>query len=106
MTEGKPQQNLSPAHLAGLLQAHAVTLVDVREPAEYAAERIGGSILHPLSRFDPQALPQGPLVFQCGVGRRSLAALQKYHAAGMPPAQHLEGGLAAWKQAGLPTQQG
>jgi rhodanese-related sulfurtransferase len=49
-------------------------------------------------------LPEGRLVFQCGVGKRSLAALQRYQAAGLPPAQHLQGGLAAWKQAGLPTR--
>jgi rhodanese-related sulfurtransferase len=106
MTEGTPKQDLSPAELNSLLKAQAVTLIDVREPAEYAAERIDGALLNPLSRFDPRALPQGPLVFQCGIGKRSLAALQRYHGAGLPPAQHLEGGLAAWKQEGLPTQRG
>jgi rhodanese-related sulfurtransferase len=98
------KQDLSPAELNSLLAAHAVTLIDVREPAEYAAERIEGAVLHPLSGFDPRALPEGRLVFQCGVGKRSLAALQRYQAAGLPPAQHLQGGLAAWKQAGLPVR--
>jgi len=106
MTEGTPKQDLSPAELNSRLTAHAVTLIDVREPAEYAVEKIEGAVLHPLSCFDPAKLPEGPLVFQCGVGKRSLAALQRYHAAGLPPAQHLAGGLAAWKQAGLPVQRG
>jgi rhodanese-related sulfurtransferase len=103
MSAGTPQQDLSPAEVSALLQAGAVTLVDVREPAEYAAERIEGAVLHPLSRFDPHTLPAGPLVFQCGVGKRSLAALQRHEAAGFAPAQHLAGGLAAWKRAGLKT---
>jgi len=100
------KQDLSAAELNGLLNANAVTLVDVREAAEYAAERIEGAVLHPLSTFNPQALPPGKLVFQCGIGRRSLEALRRHAAAGLPPAQHLQGGLTAWKQAGLPTQRG
>ncbi len=104
MNHDDTKQDLFPAELSALLGAKAVTLVDVREPGEYAAERIEGAVLHPLSTFDPHALPPGRLVFQCGIGRRSLDALRRYAAAGLPPAQHLQGGLAAWKQAGLPTR--
>jgi rhodanese-related sulfurtransferase len=100
------KQDLSPEELHALLHSKAVTLVDVREPGEYAAERIEGAVLHPLSTFDPRALPAGKLVFQCGIGRRSLEALRRSAAAGLPPAQHLHGGLAAWRQAGLPVQRG
>jgi rhodanese-related sulfurtransferase len=106
MNQDKANQDLSPAELKTLLDAKAVTLVDVREPAEFAAERIEGAVLHPLSTFNPHALPPGKLVFQCGIGRRSLEALRRHAAACLPPAQHLHGGLAAWKQAGLPTQRG
>jgi rhodanese-related sulfurtransferase len=81
-------------------------LVDVREPGEFAAERIEGAALYPLSSFDPAALPSGRLVFQCGIGKRSLAALQRYQAAGFSGGQHMQGGLAAWKQAGFPTRRG
>jgi rhodanese-related sulfurtransferase len=104
MDSPKVKQDLSPSELNALLAARAVTLIDVREAGEYAAERIEGAVLHPLSTFDPHALPPGKLVFQCGIGRRSLEALRRYAAAGLPPSQHLHGGLAAWKQVGLPTQ--
>jgi len=106
MSHDEVKRDLTAAELNALLAANAVTLVDVREPGEYAAERIEGAVLYPLSTFDPRALPSGKLVFQCGIGRRSLDALGRYAAAGLPPAQHLQGGLAAWKQAGLPTQRG
>ena len=49
-----------------------VTVVDVREPHEYAAGHIPGSVNLPLSRFDPRALPDGkPVVLICQAGGRS-----------------------------------
>jgi rhodanese-related sulfurtransferase len=99
-------RNLSPNDVAGLLHRGEATLVDVREPAEHAAERIAGAILHPLSTFDPSRLPDGPLVFHCGIGKRSLAALERCNAAGLPHEAHLQGGLASWKAAGKPTLRG
>ena len=99
-------ENLSPADLLERLHAHKVTLVDVREPAEHAAERIDGAVLHPLSTFDPLRLPPGQVVFHCAGGKRSLNAIQQCAAAGLPHATHLHGGIAAWKQAGLPTKKG
>jgi rhodanese-related sulfurtransferase len=101
-----PSQNLIPAELCGMLREPEVVLVDVREPAEYAAEHIAGAVLHPLSTFDPARLPAGRLVFQCGSGKRSLIALQRALAAGVQDAAHLAGGLLAWKQAGMPTVHG
>src|SRR5215212_6320537 len=35
----------------------SLLLVDVREPNEFAAGHIPGSVSHPLSTFDPMALP-------------------------------------------------
>jgi rhodanese-related sulfurtransferase len=106
MTEPQTDPNLTAHQLEALLRDEAVTLIDVREPAEFAAEHIEGAVLHPLSRFDPQVLPSGELVFQCGIGKRSFAALQAYQSAGFARARHLAGGLAAWKQAGLPIVRG
>ncbi|HTZ71272.1 MAG TPA: rhodanese-like domain-containing protein [Acetobacteraceae bacterium] len=97
-------QNLAPAELQSLLRAGNISLVDVREPAEHAAEHIEGASLHPLSAFDPHQLPQGSVVFHCGTGKRSLTAIQRCLAAGLPHAAHLAGGITAWKQAGLPTK--
>lgn len=101
-------QDMTPQQVQSALHQGRVVLVDVREPAEHAAERIEGSMLHPLSRFDPAALPagDGQVVLYCGVGRRSIAARAKCLAAGVNFTAHLEGGLAAWKAAGLPTVRG
>ena len=99
-------KDFTPAELRRAMDAGEVVLIDVREPGEYAAERIHGALLYPLSTFDPEALPDPAhrtLVFQCGSGKRSAMAVQKCRAAGLPFDHHLAGGIAAWKQAGLPT---
>lgn len=96
---------LEPAEVARLLGAGKLLLIDVREPSEYAAERIAGALLYPLSSFDATTLPSdGPrkLVFHCGTGKRSLTAAERRLVAGQPAASHMKGGLNAWKVAGLP----
>ena len=50
-------EELSPAEVAKLLNAHQILLVDVREPDEYAAQRISGALLFPLSTLDALSLP-------------------------------------------------
>lgn len=101
-----PIETLEPAEVARLLQAGKILLIDVREPSEYASERIAGALLYPLSTFDAATLPNdGPrrVVFHCGSGKRSLTAAERRLAAGQPHAAHMGGGLAAWKAAGLPV---
>jgi rhodanese-related sulfurtransferase len=98
--------HLEPADLKRLLDSGRALLIDVREPAEYAAERIPGALLYPLSTFNAELLPaddERRVVFHCGSGKRSLTAAEKRLAAGQSRAAHLRGGLNAWKQAGLPV---
>ena len=70
---------LQSAEVAGLLKRGEVLLIDVREPAEYAAERIPGALLYPLSTFDPLTLPADGarrVVFHCGSGKRFTTAAE------------------------------
>ena len=93
------------AHTA--LSKGEILLVDVREPSEYAAERIPGAMLFPLSTFNPEMLPQEearPVVLHCGSGKRSADALNRCRVAGVVIAGHVEGGIAAWKAAGGPVE--
>jgi rhodanese-related sulfurtransferase len=102
----EPIDTLDAKDVARLMQAGELLLVDVREASEFAAERIPGALLYPLSTFDARQLPpDGPrrLVFHCGSGKRSLAAAERRLAAGAREAAHLGGGLLAWKAAGLPV---
>lgn len=97
-------ENLDPKDVARWLAERSITLIDVREPAEFAAERIHGALLYPISTFDPKSLPQGQkLVFQCGSGMRSAKAVALCESAGLSHNCHMKGGIQAWKAAGLPT---
>ena len=99
-------KDLTPQQVKADLDAHAILLIDVREPTEFAAERIHGALNFPLSTFDPSVLPAAGdklMVLQCGSGKRSATAMDSCQKAGHAIDSHLAGGLMAWKAAGLPT---
>jgi rhodanese-related sulfurtransferase len=100
----KDLREFTPKELETALAKGEVILVDVREHAEHQAACIEGAICHPLSSFDPNALPEGDVVLHCGVGKRSAMAAEKCAKAGVKIAGHLAGGLNAWAQAGLPVK--
>lgn len=86
-----------------------ITLIDVREPQEYAVSRIEGSELIPL-RVVPQALASlqekaaaGPVVVYCHHGMRSLQAVTWLRRQGVADCQSLQGGIDLWSTAVDPT---
>lgn len=100
-------QTVDAHNLKQLLEQQAITLIDVREPAEYATEHIPGARLVSLSKFDPRKVPQDEntqVVLYCRSGNRSTMAAQKLFDTGFTRVTHLEGGMGAWKQAGYPTK--
>ncbi len=101
-----PAQNLDASQLHKALKASEVVLVDVRERDEHRAERIEGATNMPLSQFDPAALPVvsgKTVVLHCAGGVRSARAIEACQRAGVDVRHHLQGGINAWKAAGLPT---
>jgi rhodanese-related sulfurtransferase len=87
------------------LENGSILLVDVREPHEYAAGHIPGSISHPLSSFDPASLPEGKrIVFSCAAGVRSVRALEFAQAAGRDIREHYRGGFKDWVSSGEPVE--
>jgi rhodanese-related sulfurtransferase len=99
---------IEAAILKQWLAQQAVTLVDVREPVEYAGEHLAGSILVPLSKFDPSQIPNEgqKVVVYCQSGRRSTQAAQQLVASGFEVENlvTLKGGLNAWKAEGYQTK--
>lgn len=102
-------ENITPGIAQEWLSKGDSVLLDVRTAGEYASEHIEGAIL--LTPEEMKGLsaryPGRKLVFQCAAGGRSrnaCAAFQK-----LDPAQtvyNLEGGINAWKHAGLDTVKG
>jgi rhodanese-related sulfurtransferase len=88
----------------GLLEGSFV-LVDVREPHEFAAGHIPGAVSHPLSSFDPTALPEDKrIVFSCAAGVRSVRAIEFAQAAGRDIREHYKGGFKDWAASGEPVE--
>lgn len=101
-------KTITPAAAAGLLRDGA-TLLDVREPDEHAREHIPGARNLPLSRLEKAELaaPDGkPVLFHCRSGARTQGNAARLAArAGLCQVYVVEGGLEAWKRAGLPVTQ-
>ena len=98
-------QSLSPHDLAELLGGDQVTVIDVREPMEFATGHIAGSLNVPLARLQRANLPAGPLVLVCQSGNRSAKGIQILQHRGQGQSiSDLEGGLPSWQQAGLPLR--
>jgi rhodanese-related sulfurtransferase len=94
------------ATLKRWLERGDAVLVDIREPNEYAREHVLGARHVPLSGFDPGDFADDHDkigVFHCASGRRTTAAAGQLKAAGFREVYCLQGGLLAWKAAGLPT---
>ena len=104
--EARPVTDVTPAQLLDWQRAGEAVIVDVREPFEYAEERIDGAEPHALSAFNGSALRERygdrRVIFQCRTGRRSLDAAERYAASGGAP-YHLAGGIEEWKAQGQPV---
>jgi rhodanese-related sulfurtransferase len=99
---------ISPSELKKILTTApaSITLLDVREPEEYAESRIEGCTLIPLnevlSRAPKELDPNADIVIYCAHGVRSQHALMALHQAGFKRLRSLEGGICAWEELNSP----
>ena len=93
-----------------LISGGDAILIDVREADEFKAEHIACALSMPLSGlpdlFAQLQIPKGrKIIFQClkgSRGQQACAALAGLNLAGVE-VYNLEGGITAWKDAGLPV---
>jgi rhodanese-related sulfurtransferase len=81
-------------------------VVDVRDATEFAAGHLPNARNLPAAEVDKRAadLPANkPLIVVCGSGTRAGRAAAALRGAGRERVFCLDGGLAAWRQAGLPV---
>lgn len=99
-------KTISPTRAAELVRRGAV-LVDIGEADEHARERIPGARHHALSRVDketPVRAGDNVIVYHCRSGARTKSNAERLAAAAPACETYLlEGGLDAWKRAGLPV---
>ena len=92
--------------LRELMRAGDVTVIDVRGHSEWEAGHLPGVVNIPLGLLPDRIaeLPsQGTIVLQCQTGSRSAIGASLLEARGRSAVANLEGGIAAWRQAGLPV---
>ena len=84
-------------------------VVDVRELNEFAAVRLDGVALVPMSTFAARfgELPRDrPLLLMCAAGARSAAATAHLLRNGYTDVVNVAGGITEWERAGLPVRRG
>ena len=93
-----------------LINREKGVLIDVCEPAEFAAGHAVGARNIPLGTLDDaKGLPTNkalPLVLLCASGARAGRAAAQLRKAGYAGAVAVNGGLPAWREAGLPVDKG
>jgi rhodanese-related sulfurtransferase len=91
-----------------LINREKGVLIDVGEPAEYAAGHASGARNVPFGQIEgAKALPTNkalPLVLLCPTGTRSGKAVVLLRKAGYANAVAVAGGTAAWREASLPVE--
>ncbi|MCZ8184831.1 MAG: rhodanese-like domain-containing protein [Beijerinckiaceae bacterium] len=102
-------EDLTREEIKAGLESGSILLVDVREPHEFAAGHIPGSVSLPLSRFSVDDLPPAEgkrVVLSCAAGVRSMQAAMLAHQQGRAIDAHYRGGFKDWFFAGEPVEQG
>ena len=109
MTETVIVKGIDPQTSKAWIDEGKAVLIDVRELPEYEAENIPGATLVQLSAFHPDALPPQKdkiAIYHCRSGRRTADYFGLFQNTGYADVFHMEGGIIAWREAGLPTNSG
>lgn len=95
-------QTIDPVAAKRLIDDGAL-LVDIREPDEHARERVPGARNVPLANLGALPANAKAIVFHCRSGARTAGNASRLAAAAACEAYILEGGIDAWRKAGLPV---
>ena len=96
-------RTISPREARALIDDGA-RLVDIRQPDEFRRTRATGAQNHPVDTLD-RIETAGPVVFMCRSGMRTQGNAAKLAGCHPGEAYLLDGGLDAWRKAGLPVEE-
>lgn len=106
-TAGLPERALGEIDVAELAAARDVTVVDVREPIEWATGHVPGALLIRLAEL-PRELSRvprdRPVAVICEAGVRSCTGASLLLAAGLEDVAHVPAGTAGYRRSGLPLE--
>ena len=97
----------TPQEVTLLINRDKAAIVDVRDATEFATGHLPNAKNIPLADLDSRIgeldkLKSKSVVVVCQSGARASAAAAKLAKAGFADVVNLDGGVAAWKTAGLP----
>lgn len=97
-------QRISPEKAKALMETGAV-LVDIREHGERAVAHIENSVSLPLSELGSKDLPPDTkvVIYHCRSGMRTAQNAASLEEKASCQAYLLDGGIEAWRNAGLPV---
>ncbi len=108
LTQGGGTARVSAADAVQIINREKGVLIDVSEPAEYAAAHAVGARSVPFASLETsRELPKNkslPLLVVCPTGTRAPRALAVLKKLGFENTRVLAGGLAAWRAANLPVE--
>lgn len=107
ITRGTSGKTVNPAGATQLINKRNAVVVDIREATEYAKGHLPQAKSAPLADLPSRAAGLAkdrsvPIIVVCQTGQRSGKGQAALKEAGYSEIYSLEGGLAAWQQAGLP----
>jgi rhodanese-related sulfurtransferase len=105
-------ENVSPQEAADEAASGTAVILDVREPVEWE-HHIAGAVQVPRGllefaadpaspRYRPELEPAGRVIVYCRSGVRAVLAAMTLKNMGYENVVNLEGGITAWREAGLP----
>ena len=105
----RPGKEVTALEAVQLINRRDAVVIDVREPAEYAAGHITNARNIPEQQLagrtkELERHKSRPIVLSCGTGGRSARAGALLQKAGFSEVFALRGGIAAWRQAGMPLE--
>ncbi len=105
-----PMKELGTLGVTHLVNTKDALLLDVRETREYEGGRLPNALHVPLSQIESRGAELGkhverPVIAYCEHGNRSRMAGGALAKVGFKDIYHLNGGIRAWKDAGLPIEQ-
>lgn len=100
---------VTPAQATLLINREDGAIIDVREPAEYAAGHALGAKNVPMPRIasagaDLAKRKDKPVIVYCETGERASKAAAALKQQGYTRVASLSGGMKAWREAGLPVE--
>ncbi len=104
-----PVKEIGTAVATRLINRENAVLLDVRESAELEAGKLPNAVHVPLSQLKDRTgelakYASRPVIVYCARGQRSRGAAGTLAKAGIANIYQLQGGLKAWKDAGLPVE--